>query len=155
MKTGAAPTENRGGDYKSAKYKDKFSSVIAFIKTLKCEGSHYCRGSSARQYLSSELNISKLFKMYNTQAPFELQVKRTFFWQIFSTRFNLGFGHPVTDACSTCIQLTLKIKSETDAAKKSQLMAEKQIHKLRAKAFFQLVQEKKDLITFCFDCEKT
>lgn len=49
----------------------------------------------------------------------------------------------------------LKIKCETDAAQKSKLMAEKQIHKLRAKAFFDLVKEKReDLITFCFDCEK-
>lgn len=155
MKSGQSPAENRGGDYKSSKYKTKSLAVVAFLKTLKCEGSHYCRGSSTRQYLSSELSINKLFKIYNNQALPNLQVKRTFFWKIFSTKFNLGFGHPVTDACSTCIQTSLKIKSEQDAAKKIKLMAEMQIHKLRAKAFFNLVKEKRDdLITFCFDCEK-
>lgn len=155
MKTGKPPTENRGGDYKTKKYKDKTLAVIAFLKTLKCDESHYCRGSSARQYLSSELSINKLYRIYNNQAVPNLNVKRTFFWKIFSTKFNLGFGHPVTDACSTCIQLTLKIKTETDLLQKSNLMAEKQIHKLRSKAFFDLAKEKReDLITFCFDCEK-
>lgn len=92
--------------------------------------------------------------MYNFQSAVNLKVKRTFFQKIFSTQFNLGFGHPVTDACSTCIQLSLKIKSETDVEKKSKLMAEKQIHKLRSNAFFDLAKEKReDLVTFCFDCE--
>lgn len=155
MKSGTPPKENRGGDYKANKYEDKRLAVIDFIKTLKCQESHYCRGSSTRQYLSSELSINKLFNMFNNQAAPNVKVKRTFFWKIFSTNFNLGFGHPLTDACSRCIQLTLKIKSETDAVQKSHLMAEKQIHKMRAKAFFRLVQEKReDLITFCFDCEK-
>lgn len=155
VKTGGAPCENRGGDFKSGKFENKRLAVIDFLKTLKCDSSHYCRASSMRQYLSSDLNINKLLRMYNDQAAHELKVKRTFFFNVFSTKFNLGFGHPVTDACSTCIQLTLKIKSETDASIKSRLMAEKQIHKYRAKAFFDLVREKReDLVTFCFDCQK-
>ncbi|XP_050294906.1 uncharacterized protein LOC126735055 [Anthonomus grandis grandis] len=155
MKTGTAPQENRGGDYKSKKFKNKCLAVILFLKSLKCDSSHYCRSSSMRQYLSSDLNINKLIRLYNDQAASELKVKHTYFWKIFSTKFILGFEHPVTDACSTCIQLSLKIKSETDVNKKPKLMAEKQVHKYKAKAFFDLVRKKRDdLITFCFDCEK-
>lgn len=61
----------------------------AFIKSFKRERSHYCRNSSARQYLGSELSINKLFRIYNEQAAANLKVKRTFFWKIFSTKFNI------------------------------------------------------------------
>lgn len=155
-KTGSYPTENRGGDYKSVNFKPKKMAVMNFIKRLKCDGSHYCRGSSSgRQYLSSDLNINKLYTMYNNQSPEELKVKRTYFFKIFSKNFNLGFGHPVTDACSTCIQLNLKITAEKNEDEKANLQAQKQIHKLRADAFYDLVREKVDeMVTFCFDCQK-
>lgn len=154
-KTGLAPKEKRGGDNWSSKYVGKTEAIVTFIKTLECESSHYCRGSSKRQYLKAGLSINKLFRFYNNQASNDLKVKRTFFFNVFTTKFNLGFGHPVTDACSFCIQKKLQISTEKDEEKRNNLLSEQQIHKLRAKAFFELVREKEDsLITFCFDCQK-
>lgn len=93
--------------------------------------------------------------MFNSQASNELKVKRSFFKKIFNTKFNLGFGHPVTDGCSVCIQLKLKIRSEEDEEARNTLIGKQKIHKLRATAFFDLVKENNErMTTFCFDCQK-
>ncbi|KAJ8910639.1 hypothetical protein NQ315_012507 [Exocentrus adspersus] len=61
----------------------------------------------------------------------------------------------ITDVCSTCIELTEMIKRCTDEEEKKNLLTEKRIHKLRANAFFQLLKEdREDLITLSFDCQK-
>nr|CAH7760115.1 unnamed protein product [Callosobruchus chinensis] len=102
--TGKLPVEKRGGDTRAAFYEDRRKSVKSFIEKLKIE-SHYCRSKNIqRQYLSSDLNISKLYRMYNESVQGNLKVKKTFFREIFLRDCNIGFGSPVTDACSKCIQ---------------------------------------------------
>jgi hypothetical protein len=56
-------------------------------------------------------------------------------------KYNLRFGHPRTDVCSRCLELTAKIQNERDPVKKSNLVAANRVHILRAKAFFDLVKE--------------
>ncbi|CAG4952528.1 unnamed protein product [Parnassius apollo] len=115
------------------------------------------RGHSERRYLPAELSINKMWKMYNKQLNLEanLKVKKGPFRKIFNNNYNLGFGSPRTDVCSTCILLLEKIKRESDEAQKQRLMVEHRVHKLKAKAFFNLVREERpNLKTFSFDCEK-
>lgn len=154
--TGQLPKENRGGDRKSAKYGNRRRSVKEFIQKLRGVESHYCRSKNIeRQYLSSELNIAKLFKMYNESVDDRLKVKKTFFREIFLRCFNIGFGTPATDACSKCIELSEKIKIEKVEENKIKLMTEKRVHKLRSNAFFsKLREEKTELLTLSFDCQK-
>src|SRR5258705_9616160 len=84
-----------------------------------------------------------------------LKVKRSFFRSIFTLNYNIGFGSPVTDACSRCMELSENIKSETDASKKKDLIIEHRVHRLRGGAFFKKLQEEKDdMVTFSFDCQK-
>jgi len=89
---------------------DRKNEVIAFIKKINVLESHYCRSkSSGRVYISSELNIKKLKQIYNSEALNDsLTVKESYFRHIFCTEFNIGFGTPSTDACSTCISLVEK-----------------------------------------------
>ncbi|CAG9792679.1 unnamed protein product [Diatraea saccharalis] len=62
---------------------------------------------------------------------------------------------PKTDVCSVCLQLTEKIKAEQDNGKKNELITEKRIHSLRAKAFFEKLREQcEGLITISFDFQK-
>ncbi|KAH9632498.1 hypothetical protein HF086_017046 [Spodoptera exigua] len=94
--------------------------------------------------------------MFKTENP-QSVVKKSYFRAIFNRDFNLGFGNPRTDVCSKCIELDGKIKTENDQKyeKKKDLMIEKRVHKLRAKAFFRLLQEKSEDMTTCsFDCQK-
>ncbi|KAJ8965134.1 hypothetical protein NQ314_004359 [Rhamnusium bicolor] len=65
-----------------------------------------------------------------------------------------GFGSPRVDVCSTCLELTEKIKAANDK-KKVQLMTIKRVHSLKAKSFFNFLQEEGDvLLTMSFDCQK-
>jgi len=77
-----APKENRGGLRENRKlfYVSKQEAVIKFIKTLTVQESHYCRSkTSVRKYLAADLNIRKLYWLYNRQAETHNQVKKTFF----------------------------------------------------------------------------
>ncbi|CAF4948469.1 unnamed protein product [Pieris macdunnoughi] len=74
---------------------------------------------------------------------------------IFNRFYNLGFGSPRTDTCSKCNELLERIKKSTDPSEKVNLMTEKRVHMLKARAFYRLLKEKRDdLVTFSFDCQK-
>ncbi|KAH9632997.1 hypothetical protein HF086_000357 [Spodoptera exigua] len=60
-----------------------------------------------------------------------------------------------SDVCSTCLQLDENIKKETNAETKNKLIIEKRVHRLRFKAFYEILQEQRsDLLTMSFDCQK-
>lgn len=155
-KTGEVPKESRGGDRHSLKNTAKRNAVKAFIEKFNIIESHYCRGNSKRQYLSPQLNIKMMWRLYNEQClEVSLKVRECFFRNIFNREYNIGFGSPRTDVCSTCLSLTERIKHENNADKKQDLMVEKRVHKLRAAAFFQhLREERRGLMTFSYDCQK-
>lgn len=147
--------EKRGGDRISHRNTHKKMAVMSFIENLQCEEPHYCRGNTKRYYLSAELSINKLSRMYNNQAESELKVKASYFRTVFNGNYNLGFGTPRTDVCSFCLQFGEKMKTETDVSIRNDLIIKQRIHKLKAKAFFGFVKEETlDLLTLSFDCEK-
>lgn len=112
METGQAPFEAREGDKKSALYTGRKQSVKTFIENIPVLESHYCRGKNIhRQYLSSDLSIKKLWDP-------NLQVKYDYFRYIFDSDYNIGFGAPATNCCSTCISLKGEIKVTKDTDKK-------------------------------------
>lgn len=153
--TGKLLTEKRGGDRVSIKYIHKKEAIMKFINKIPCEEPHYCRGNTKRYYLPSELSISKLWRIYNSQAEHELKVKKSYFRYIFNTNYNLGFGTPRTDVCATCLKFESEMKMQKDVEERNKLMVAQRLHKLRAKAFFEMVKEERPgLKTFSFDCEK-
>lgn len=155
--TGAMPVERRGGDTRTKSYAQKLESVKKFIQKFKGTESHYCRSKTAvRIYLSSELNIKKMWRMYEKECEDpNLKVKESYFRHVFNTCFNIGFGTPQTDACSTCIELCERMKRETDLTKKNDLAVQKRVHNLKAKAFYSLLKENRDdLLILSFDCQK-
>lgn len=146
-----------GGNRKEQKYAPQKQSIHNFIQKLQCVESHYCRKTKTaeRKYLASELNISKIYKLYKDSEYSNADVKKSYFREIFNTNYNLGFGTPKTDACSKCLELTGKIASETDPQKRAFLMTEKRVHSLRAKAFFEKLKEVSEgLKILSFDCQK-
>ncbi|CAK1589044.1 unnamed protein product [Parnassius mnemosyne] len=152
---GAQAVEGRGGDRKSMNYKAKRLSVQWFIEKFKAQESHYCRTDTKRLYLPPELNIRKMWRMYNSEREYDLKVKQSFFRKIFCTDYNIGFGSPRTDVCSTCISLQEQMKAGTDPRNKNQLITEKRIHRLKYKAFYKILQEDADFLkTITFDCQK-
>lgn len=102
VSTGSPVEEKRGGDHRSFKNEENKMAVIVHIKKFRVLEQHYSRGKSIkRQYLPSELNVSKMWKMFKAENP-ETTVGYRFYNRIFLTHFNKSFKHPATDVCSTC-----------------------------------------------------
>ena len=132
----------------------KQKSVMKFINSLSCLESHYCREKSQRLYISAELNIRKLWRLYSFN-PENVPVNQSYFRTIFNTKYNIGFGSPRTDVCSTCLSLAERIKREKDPNLKTNLLIEKRIHILKYKAFYKTLQDKDDnLLILSYDCQK-
>lgn len=131
--------ENRGRDRKTLKFAENKTSIMRFIEKFKTVESDYCRNRSCRTYLPSDLNIKKMWRQYCKEMktdPSMIMVKESYFRHIFNTCYNIGFGSPRTDVCSTCLQLAGKIKVAKGEELKMKLTTERKLHKLRAKAFF-------------------
>lgn len=114
---GNIPKENRGGDRLTATFKQKKESILKFLKKLPAKESHYNRNKSQRCYVSPELNIKKLWRIYNDSVDNPLKVKKTYFWNIFNT-LNIGFSSPATDMCAQCVLNKHKIKMEKNKNEK-------------------------------------
>lgn len=106
-------------------------------------------------YLSSDLNIKKIWRLYNESVDHTKKVKQSFFRRIFNSTYNLGFGTPRTDVCSRCLELTEKIKTSTEPDKKQEYIVQKRIHSIKAKAFYNLLKtEDENILVMSFDCQK-
>lgn len=152
---GGVPEERRGGDRVSKAFEETKDSIRNFIKNLKGTESHYSRQHTKRIYLSAELSIRKLHKMYNSSASQQLKSTYTMFHKIFVTQFNIGFRGPAADVCSYCTRLKHKIKNEKNEKEKVKAITEKRIHQLRSKAFYELLKmNSNNAITFCFDMQQ-
>ena len=103
METGTAKKETRGGSRNEDVYTEIRQSIIAFIKTLRCTGSHYGRGESTRQYLPPPLTITYLWRLWQSDRVFRQNAdaaSRSTFAEVFRSCFNLAFKHPKVDVCS-------------------------------------------------------
>lgn len=110
--TGIAPLDMRGKhSSKPNKIPDDIvASVIDHIKSFKTRNSHYGLAKSKKQYLPEELNVTKMFSLYKIAYP-NNKVSLEKYRQIFNSNFNLSFGYPRCDTCSTCDELTVNIES--------------------------------------------
>lgn len=175
-------SKKRGGVRLSRKqkYDTQEHNIREFISKLYVTDSHYCHSKTERKYLSSDLSIKKLYRMYSEWTTLEEKPKTSYFQYIFTTKYNIGFGSPASDVCSTCLSYGERIKAAEGNDKsslkfrfystsfilkiwlfsageenKSQLEGEFQIHKKRAAAFFEYLRDKDDDLFLCyFDCEK-
>lgn len=67
-----------------------------------------------------------------------------------SSFYNLGFGTPRNDVCSTCEEMRQSLKYPTDADAKIRLALELLIHKRKAQKFYGLLNEEVDASTVTF-----
>ena len=84
------------------------------IKSFPTVESHYCRVSTNREYLESHLNVSKMYNLYKEKCINKNvePVKKSMYYHIFSTEFNLGFHIPKKDRCDLCEKF--KVAENTD-----------------------------------------
>ncbi len=78
------------------------TAVKQHIESFPSEASHYSRTVNAnRRYLSPSLTIAKMHRLFMEDHP-ESQVTLHAYRDIFAENYNLGFGSPKSDTCTTC-----------------------------------------------------
>lgn len=145
------------------------------IQSLKGRRSHYSRHDSKKIYLPETLDIKKLHSLYNTANP-NNQTSYDSYRNIFNTKYNISFGYPRTDSCSSCDEFKAKVQSlqnqinnaKNDAVALAELQAELQkieteheVHLRKADAFYsrkrmerKLSQKNKAVEAICMDYQK-
>ena len=118
--------------------------------------SHYCRQEIRRNYLSQELNIRRLYRLYVESCPKDKIVpeKECIYRNIFCEEYNLGFFQPKKDQCDLCTKFSnsdenerSEMKEQYDTHLRNKTAARKPFEKLRA-------QESPEHAAACFDLQQ-
>lgn len=110
--TGKAPTDLRGHyDHKHCRMtEEKTQVVINHIRSFKGRSSHYSLNKTKKTYLPEQLNISKMYQLYKELYGRLHPVSYEAYRKIFNSKFNISFGYPRSDSCSTCDKHSAEIK---------------------------------------------
>ena len=81
-------------------------AVRLHIQSFPTMEPHYTRSNTARKFLGSELNITKMYELYEDDAKSKGQeyVKIGIYRRVFCDEFNLSFHRPKKDMCGKCEQ---------------------------------------------------
>ncbi|GFW17791.1 uncharacterized protein TNCV_1133911 [Trichonephila clavipes] len=137
------------------------TNVIKHLKSFPAYSSHYTRAHNPRrQYLNPDLNIKKMYELYVTECEKEnvAPVKEKYYYNVFSTKFNLHFKQPSKDTCQTCDAFQIKIQSSDDEGIKMAKI-EKETHleeaeRARSQMAADRMAASEKLFVFSFDLEK-
>ena len=107
--------------------------VKKHIESFPCVESHYTRAKSTRKFLEANLNIRKMYELYQEYCR-ELarnDVSEFKYREIFNTQFNLSFHIPKADRCDVCeekrvseenrIEMDQEVKDKYEAHVKSKI----------------------------------
>lgn len=144
--------------------------ILSFPK----RSSHYSREKNERRtYLSSDLNVSKMYKLYLEKyepdvseklkrgEKCQAKVSYDFYFRHFRENYNISFGSPRSDTCQTCDRLENLTAAEQDRETKHVLEREKTLHIRKAEVFYTSMKEKTLLAktdetveVLCFDYQQ-
>ncbi|RUS70483.1 hypothetical protein EGW08_021756 [Elysia chlorotica] len=144
--------ERRGGNRQANKKEEMRNAIKEHVSQFMCRASHYGRKDQAgRKYLPSDLSVAQMHRLFQEQRS--LQTSYALYYSVFKYDFNLGFGHPATDVCSTCVSLKNRFRNlNVPQAEKAIAAAEFFVHRRRARAFYDLLNDVNNAsVTVCFD----
>lgn len=111
---GVCPPDGRGMHKNQPKISERLKNIVReHIRSFPAYTSHYSREKSSRHYLSPDLNISSMYRLYTENCK-EIKVaslKEFQYRKIFNEEFNLAFHHPANDTCAKCDRLNLRLRS--------------------------------------------
>lgn len=108
MKKGAVAPRDLRGHHQNRPNKLRDETVARIkehISSFQSRNSHYSLKKSERIYLDESLNIQKIFDLFKDKYS-EYPVSYESYRSIFNNNFNISFGYPRTDTCSTCDKFT-------------------------------------------------
>lgn len=124
--------------------------------------SHYCIAKSSKQYLAPDLNISKMYSLYEKHCKDNnrRQVHYNTYKRIFKT-FNLGFKKPHDDCCNECDKLNNDLKMAHCSEKAQEIKLAQEKHQNAAKCVYTQkkldvgkAKDSKHVCTASFDLQK-
>ena len=156
LTTGLPPTDKRGTHHNrpNKMSNDTESAVLDHIKSFRGRKSHYALGDTRKLYLSEELNVSKMHKLYKEKYP-NNPVSYELYRRIVTTKFNIGFGYPRKDTCTVCdifeqrrqgieSELSSSSGDQNDLLKQQEtLKTELELHQRKAQTFYKRKTEAK------------
>ena len=125
-------------------------TIRQHISSFPARESHYSRADNRKRiYLTSDLNISEIFRLFLQQHPdMKTIAKEWIYRDIFNYEFNISFGFPRTDVCDTCEKFNADIKFATVNRNNDlvlKLRTEHEVHKRKGDAFYEQIREDKHL----------
>lgn len=104
--TGLPRSPLKGKNTKKVLPEVKKDEIRDHIRSFPIVESHYCRVSSNKSYLESNLNLTKMYRLYclKVKEPLKFHV----YSKIFNFEFNLSFHNPKKDICDKCVEFRLK-----------------------------------------------
>lgn len=118
---------------------DDRNAVIRHIASFPRDESHYSRSQSAKQYLSPELNIHRLYKAFVAKHPNQ-NCSYRFYNRVFRQEFpNLKFRPPRSDTCRVCDKATCEIKADLPSS--AQARQNLDIHHRKAEQAITLMKQ--------------
>lgn len=144
------PTDKRGQNVSGNSIPGSvLARLRAHVESFPTKVHHYT--GKERKYFSSNMNLKIMYDMFIkkehsfliSKLGSEKRLSYKFFWTYFNENYpDIGFGQPVKDACVTCEELNLKIKSPflNENAKRT-AVAELMVHKRKSKKFYASLKE--------------
>ncbi|XP_068082416.1 uncharacterized protein [Anabrus simplex] len=108
--TGISP-KNMRGKHSNRPWKipeERLDAVREHIKSFPSRNSHYGIRDTKKAYLAEDLNIKRMYGMFKTKYP-TIQLSYEIYRSVFNNEFNISFGYPRTDTCSTCDEYKAKV----------------------------------------------
>lgn len=149
---------------------DRKDIIRKHIDSFPKYSSHYSRERTSKKYLSPDLSIALMYKLYcinctENNLPYE---KESQYRKIFNEEFNFSFHTPANDTCAKCDRLNLSLRaleskqfSPEEEGTKLKLLYEKEQHlNLAESAYKQKKSDKENskkdrlIVTASFDLEK-
>ncbi|KAL4153679.1 hypothetical protein QTP88_001512 [Uroleucon formosanum] len=137
--------------------------ICDHIKRFKGRKSHYSLKDSKKMYLPEDLNVKKMFTMFKQLHP-TVVVSYETFRCILNSEFNISFGYPRTDTCTTCDEFLAQLKTlspVTDDKEIQNLTTKNMLHKGKAETFYvrkkiarQEAKKTKKMAAVCMDFGK-
>lgn len=138
---GTIETEKRGGRPEALHEQDQVrrEAILRHISRFPRMESHYCRKSSTREYLHSDLNKQKMRDMF-VQEHKEQNITASYktYCDVLKTQ-NLSFFHPKKDKCGLC-----ETYRKGDADKKAEMQTKMDDHQRQKQAVRDKKKEAKE-----------
>lgn len=130
--------------------------IRAHIDSFPKIPNHYSRNKSSKDYLSPDLSISRLHKLFVECNP-ESKVSLRLYREIFYKDFKLRFGTPRSDTCKTCDLNFRKLTSASSEEERKNIELDSMLHHAKADQAYTILKADSlslSQVTLCVDLQQ-